>query len=200
LRELNEWRLKKVDVPQDVIQRLRTYESAEIAAAVERAFGKEVTISSQEKRAEMERLSQLLSHSSGDPEAGKELFAKRCGTCHKLFGEGKSIGPPLDGYERGNLKFWLTAIIEPSIEIREGYQSYKALDENGRVVTGMMAAQDPNTVTLRTAEDQTVVLDRQTLETFAPVKTSLMPEQVLKDLTDQQIQSLFAYLALGTRR
>ena len=31
-----------------------------------------------------------------------------------------NIGPELTGYERGNIDFWLTAILTPSIEIREG--------------------------------------------------------------------------------
>ena len=39
---------------------------------------------------------------------GKTHFSKRCGNCHQLFGEGKKVGPPLDGYERGNLTFWLS--------------------------------------------------------------------------------------------
>jgi putative heme-binding domain-containing protein len=200
LDEVIEWRLKPVEVPDDVIQRLRTYEDPEMIRRVEQAFGKAVEVTSEEKRAQMERLTTLLSGSEGDADRGKEVFAKKCGICHKLFGEGKAIGPPLDGYERGNLKFWLPAIVEPSLEIREGYQSYMALTDDGRVVTGMVDAQDPNTVTLRTAEDRPIVLDRDRLEQFRPMKTSLMPEQIFKDLSDGQIQDLFAYLMLGTRR
>ncbi|MCS7471155.1 c-type cytochrome [Stieleria sp. ICT_E10.1] len=200
LEEVIQWRVRVPEVPEDVIQRLRTYEDPAFIARVEQAFGKAVTVSSAEKVAEIERLTELLSHSAGDPEAGKKHFMTKCGTCHKLFGEGKTIGPPLDGYERGSLKFWLPAIIEPSLEIREGFQSYMALTLDGRVATGMMAAQDPKTVTLRTADDQTVVLVRDDLEEFKAIKTSLMPEQVFKDMTDQQIIDLFAYLMLGTRR
>ncbi|QEG01645.1 Cytochrome c [Stieleria maiorica] len=200
LEEVIQWRVRVPEVPEDVIQRLRTYDDPTFVARVEQAFGKAVTVSSAEKIAEIERLTDLLSHSAGDPEAGKKHFMSKCGTCHKLFGEGKTIGPPLDGYERGSLKFWLPAIIEPSLEIREGFQSYMALTDDGRVVTGMMAAQDPKTVTLRTADDQSVVLVRNDLEQFKAIKTSLMPEQVFKDMTDQQIVDLFAYLMLGTRR
>lgn len=200
LDELIDWRMKPSEVPDDVIQRLRTYDAPEMVRRVEQAFGKAVEISSEEKRAQMDRLTTLLAGRQGDPTRGRDVFAKKCGICHKLFGEGKAIGPPLDGYERGNLKFWLPAIVEPSLEIREGYQSYMALTDDGRVVTGMVDAQDPNTVTLRTAEDRPIVLERERLEEFRPVKTSLMPEQIFKDLTDSQVQDLFAYLMLGTRR
>jgi putative heme-binding domain-containing protein len=200
VREVNEWRLKVHQVPRDVIQRLRSYEDPELFAAVEAAFGKAVTVTSEEKVAEINRLVDLLAGNRGDSDRGQVLFAKQCGTCHKLFGEGKAIGPPLDGYERSNLKFWLNAIIEPSLEIREGYQSYRALTEDGRVVTGMVDAQDTGSVTIRTADDRRVVLQRDRLEQFAAMKSSLMPEDLFKDMSDTQIVDLFAYLTLGTGR
>lgn len=200
LEEVIQWRVRVPEVPDDVIQRLRTYDDPTFAGRVEQAFGKAVTITSAEKIAQIQRLTKLLSQSTGDPDQGKIHFTAKCGTCHKLFGDGKSIGPPLDGYERGSLKFWLPAIVEPSLEIREGYQSYAALTQDGRVVTGMMAAQDPRTITIRTADDQHVVLVRDELEQFKAINTSLMPEQVFKEMNDQQIADLFAYLMLGTRR
>lgn len=200
LVELNQWRLKASDVPPDVIQQLRTYEDDEIKSAVVEAFGVPLEISSPEKMAQIEALSDLVSKGTGDPKLGQVHFAKRCATCHKLFGEGETIGPALDAYDRGNLKFWLPAIVEPSLEIREGFQSYMALTQDGRVITGMVAAQDPRTITIRTAENQAIVLERDDLDEFRAINTSLMPEDVLKEMTDQEIKDLFAYLSLGATR
>ena len=149
LRELTSWRLDAREVPPDVVQRLRTYQDKEIVQAVEEVFGKRNAISSPEKVAEIERLSKFLASWSGDPQAGKAHFTKRCATCHQLYGEGKQIGPPLDAYDRGNLKFWLPAVIAPSLEIREGFQSYLVGTVEGRVITGMIDAQDAKTITIR---------------------------------------------------
>ena len=129
---------------------------------------------------------------------GREHFTKKCATCHKLFGEGKQIGPPLDTYDRSNLKFWLPAIVEPSLEIREGFESYAAHTVDGRTITGMLAAQDKKSVTIRTADDQQIVLSRNDLEDLQAIKTSLMPDDTLKELTDEQVRDLFAYLSQGT--
>ncbi len=200
LAEVNEWRLKNTDIPADVIQQLRTYKNIELVAAVETAFGKPVAISAPEKIAEIGRLTEVLKASPGNSNAGKPHFTKRCAICHRLFGEGQQIGPPLDAYDRGSLGFWLPAIVEPSLEIREGYQSYMAVTKNGRVVTGVITAQDPKTVTFGTADNQTIVLARDDLEEFQAIKTSLMPEDVLKDMTDDQIKDLFAYVSLGARK
>lgn len=199
LNEINQWRLKVRDVPQDVVQRLRAYDDPELTSAVNQAFGKPVEISTPEKLVKIKRLEALLRNKLGDPQAGKVHFTKHCANCHKLFGEGQSIGPPLDGYDRGNLKFWLTGIVEPSLEIREGYQSYKAMTTDGRLITGMIEAQDPNTVTFRTADTKQVIVPRDEIEAFQAIKTSLMPEKLLDEFNDQQIQDLMAYLSLGVR-
>ena len=124
---------------------------------------------------------------------------KRCGNCHQLFGEGKKVGPPLDGYDRGNLNFWLPAIVEPSLEIREGFQSYLALTVDGRAINGMIAAQDPDTVTLRNADNQLSVIDRDDIETLKALETSLMPDDVLKEMSEQELRDLFAYLSQGAK-
>ncbi len=194
VEEVNDWRLRPTDVPPDVVQRLRTYEDPELKAAVNRAFGAPAEISSAAKVAEIERLTALLDAAEGDASVGRQHFTKQCATCHRLFGDGQDVGPPLDNYDRKNLKFWLPAMIAPSIEIREGYQSYAALTLDGRVVTGMIDAQDPQTVTIRTADSQKVVLLREELDVLKAIETSLMPEDILKNMPEQAITDLFAYL------
>ncbi len=200
LAEVNAWRVRRDQVPSDVVQQLRTYRDPDIMSLVEEAFGKAIDVSGPEKVAEIHRLRDVLSTRSGNSQAGKAHFDKRCGNCHQLFGEGKKVGPPLDGYQRGDLSFWLNAIVEPSLEIREGFQSYLVLTHDGRALNGMIAAQDGNTVTLRNAENQLTVIDRDDIESLQAIPTSLMPADVLKDMNDDQLQDLFAYLSLGTRK
>lgn len=198
LKEINEWRLKPAEVPSDVVAQLRSYDDPDIVAATLQAFGEVAEVTSVDKVAKINRLASVISSSVGDVEKGKAHFTRLCATCHKLFGEGKSVGPPLDGYERGKTKFWLNAIVAPSLEIREGYQTFKALTIDGRVISGVIIDQDPNTVSLRTADGQVSVLSRAKLERFEAVKTSLMPEDLLRGLADEAIRDLFAYLQLGT--
>lgn len=197
---VNSWQMKAEDVPADVIQQLRSYDDPELISSVEKAFGKPVEISKAEKAEEINRLLSMLAESAGDSAKGEVHFKKKCANCHKLFGQGETIGPPLDGYERGNPKFWLPAMVEPSLEIREGYQSYIAVTLDGRVITGMVAAQDPQTVTIRTADNRKIILAREDLEVFKAMEKSLMPEDVLKDLSDEDIRNLLAYLSQGARR
>ena len=199
LAELNAWRLTRDQVPADVVQQLRTYQQAEIVAKVDRAFGKPVTASAPEQLAEINRVRKIVSKSAGDAQHGKQLFVKHCANCHQLFGEGKKVGPPLDGYQRGDQSFWLNAIIVPSLEIREGFQSYLVLTTGGRVINGMIAAQDDKTVTLRNADNQLTILDRDQIEDLKAIPTSLMPTDLLKEMSEDDIRDLFAYLSLQGR-
>ncbi|MEZ6078729.1 MAG: c-type cytochrome [Pirellulaceae bacterium] len=198
LDEVLAWRLRPKDIPVDVAQQLRAYDDPQVALLAERALGKAVVISSEEKLQQMEHLQQLWKQQSADPAAGKEVFAKKCGVCHQLFGEGNTIGPALDAYERGNPRFWLVAIVEPSAEIREGFQSYAALTVDGRLVTGMLAEQTAHGVTIRSADNHMTTIAAEDLEALRALRTSLMPEDVLQDLDDQQLSDLFAYLRSGS--
>jgi putative heme-binding domain-containing protein len=199
VREVTSWRLKPTEVPPDVIQQLRAFDDPELQSEMVRAFGKPLELLAPEKLAEISRLQTLLRASTGDIDKGKTHFTKHCGTCHKLFGEGEAIGPPLDAYPRNDLKFWLAAIVEPSLEIREGYQTFAALTHDGRILTGTIASQDPHTVTMRTAgkevaENQTFIIARDDIVTLKALPTSLMPERLLETLDDMQLRDLFAYL------
>ena len=44
------------------------------------------------------------------------------------------------------------------------------------------------------------MIDRERIEQLKALKTSLMPDNTLKDLNDQQLHDLFAYLSQGAKR
>jgi putative heme-binding domain-containing protein len=199
LHEINQWRVKPQDIPTDVVQQLRSYADEEIATETRRAFGDPVALTGEKSAERIKLWKQVVKEKRGEPGRGQAVFAQKCGVCHKLFGEGNTIGPPLDPYDRSNLDFWMIAMVEPSAEIREGYQSYAALTTDNRIVTGMIHAQDGLAVTIRGADNQLTTIPRDELDELRALETSLMPVGVIDDLSDQQIQDLFAYLTLGAR-
>jgi len=145
-------------------------------------------------RATVERLNDAILAGSGNPYNGKQLYANSCGKCHRLFEEGGRIGPELTSYKRDDLRRMLLNVVNPSAEIREGFENYVAVTGDGRTVSGFIADQDKQVVTLRGADGQTLVLAREDIEDLRAVPVSLMPEGLLKDLSEQQIRDLFAYL------
>jgi putative heme-binding domain-containing protein len=119
---------------------------------------------------------------------------QNCGKCHTLFGEGGQVGPDLTPYQRGDLDRLLLNVVNPSAEIREGFEGYIVETKTGRVVTGFLADQDNRVVVLRGVDGQSLVIPRSEIEDMRRSDRSVMPEETLKDLTEQQVRDLFAYL------
>jgi len=67
------------------------------------------------------------------------------------------------------------------------------------LINGMISEQTSGTVSLRNAELETTIVNRERIESLKAIPTSLMPDNILQDLTDDQVIDLFAYLMQGTQ-
>ncbi len=182
-------------VSMDIVRKIHLYKDPAIIKLIEKHWGKVRASTAVEKKREMVRLGTILKGAKGNATAGKIVFTNTCGKCHKLFGEGGAVGPELTGYERDNLMYWLENIADPSAAIRDEYMTFVITTTDGRTLTGLIAEQDKQTVTLKTAEGQAVRLSRSKIEDLRASLVSLMPEDQLKPLTEQQVRDLFAYLS-----
>ncbi|MEQ8764968.1 MAG: ThuA domain-containing protein [Planctomycetota bacterium] len=140
------------------------------------------------------RVELALSKGDGDAAAGTEVFEATCARCHRMGEVGENIGPDLTQSDRSDRSALLTAILEPSAGIREGYEDYLAVTEDGLWITGFLVEQSDETVTLEDAERRRHRLRRGELEHLGPTNVSRMPEGLLTALTDQQIRDLMAFL------
>lgn len=187
--------IKDRDVSPDVVMLLMQHGESELAERVQKhwpgivAGGGGVDLA-----AESERIKGILAKKPGDAVGGKAIFTTRCSACHQLFGEGKNMGPDLTGYERQNLDFWIHAIVNPSLELREGYLNYVATMNDGRTVSGLMEDQSPKTVSLRDLNGQVQVLNRGEMESLSASPISLMPPALLNGLDETELRDFFAYL------
>jgi putative heme-binding domain-containing protein len=146
--------------------------------------------------AEIERLAVLIRSGSGSPKQGRPLWEATCAKCHKLFGTGAEVGPDLTSYQRDQLESVLLAVVHPSAEIREGYAALVAATNDGRVITGILVEQDAYRVVLRGSDALDVSLPRDSIEELTASPESIMPEGLLRGLTDEQIVHLFAYIRM----
>ena len=85
-------------------------------------------------------------------------------------------------------------VVNPSLEIREGFENYIIITTDGRVVNGFLADKDNQVVVLRGVDGQNLIFRRDEIEDMRAIKRSVMPERTVKKLTEQQIRDLFAYL------
>ncbi|MFN9363216.1 MAG: PVC-type heme-binding CxxCH protein [Planctomycetota bacterium] len=148
----------------------------------------------------LEAVEAIVRQGQGNPLAGQDLFhgAANCGKCHQMFGRGGEIGPELTSYNRNQLRLMLMAVINPSAEVREGYETLTVATVDGRVLSGFKLEENDETLVLRTVDGQTTTIVRTEIEEMAPSKLSLMPVGLLDSLTESQIRDLFAFLSSTT--
>lgn len=156
----------------------------------------ELAAQSKEKTARIAELRTMLTPemlAKADASAGRFLFNQSCANCHTLFGEGAKIAPDLTGAQRNNLNYLLENIVDPSATVSENFKLSVVLLEDGRVLNGVALGRTEKTLTLQTAMDQ-VVIQRDEIEEMHESPVSMMPDNLLSGLSDEQIRDAIAYL------
>ncbi len=131
----------------------------------------------------------------GDVARGKAVFKKNCAVCHRLENEGVEVGPDLLSALRTKTpEVLLVDILDPSREVDPRYINYLVTTKDGRSFTGMIAAETASSVTLRRAEKAEDTLLRNQIDTIQATAKSLMPEELEKQVSKQDVADVIAYL------
>ncbi|MDG2125508.1 MAG: DUF1080 domain-containing protein, partial [Verrucomicrobiales bacterium] len=119
-----------------------------------------------------------------DFDNGRKMFAAAaCFACHRFGNAGGMTGPDLTGsggrYSPHDL---LDQIINPSKEINEQFAPIIVTRDNGEVLSGVVVNLNGDHITINTDlsdPNQRVNVDRKTVASIEPSKTSLMPPNLL---------------------
>ena len=131
---------------------------------------------------------------AADPRHGKQVFAKACLSCHKMYGEGGEIGPDITGANRGDLNYVLENLLDPSEEIPEGYQLNVITTRDGRNYGGTVASESDAQLVLRQAAGDPVMIEKSDIQSREKLDVSMMPEGLLTTLKDDEVVALVRYL------
>jgi putative heme-binding domain-containing protein len=134
--------------------------------------------------------------------SGRAAFESAgCIKCHRIANEGVTLGPELTKVsERFSGRKLLQQILEPSTEINKQYQSWSAVLTDGRVVTGLMTAQDASSMTLLPnplKPDLVETVQRAEIDELLPSEVSTMPGSLLMTYTRDEILDLLAFVQSG---
>jgi putative membrane-bound dehydrogenase-like protein len=130
-----------------------------------------------------------------NPQAGRGVYQRTCGACHKLYGEGGTVGPDLTGANRGNLNWLLFNVLEPNAEVQDGYKMVVVTTRDGRTYSGNVVAETERQLTLRVAGRETpVAVTKADIQSREATSVSLMPPGLLDTLADSEVIDLVGYL------
>ena len=130
----------------------------------------------------------------GNPQRGKVAFKKICAACHRLEGVGQEIGPNLATVKSRGADAILVNLLDPSREVNPQFVNYVLVTDDGRTLTGMIAAETATSVSLRRAEGAGDTVLRLHIDELRSTGQSLMPDGMEKQLTKAELADLIAYL------
>jgi putative membrane-bound dehydrogenase-like protein len=188
-------KVPRADLTNNTILRLQAFHDKKLDQQIETVWGKvretpaELNILINKMRAE-------LSKGRGSFERGRKVFENQCSKCHKFGGQGHEVGPNLDGAAR-DIEYLLVNILDPNRVIGQPYFIRTVERKDGRVETGILAAEDDGSVTLKSENDVLKVIPKQEIEQMSVQEKSLMPEGLANNMTVPDFRDLIRYLMVN---
>ncbi len=131
---------------------------------------------------------------TGDAAQGKAHFQKVCSVCHQLESVGTEIGPNLATLQNRGAEAILLNVLDPNREVNPQYVNYVLVTTEGKSITGLVSAETATSVTLKRQENATDTILRVNIDELRSTGQSIMPEGVEKQLDQQAMADLIAYL------
>lgn len=128
-----------------------------------------------------------------DVEKGHKVFAARgCAQCH---GSGMGLGPDLAGVTgRFSREDLFIAIAQPGRDVSPQYQTTLVETKAGKTYTGLVVYDSIDGLLMRNGANQSFRIEGRDIESKRTLSVSLMPAGLMKDLKDEDLADLYAYL------
>jgi putative heme-binding domain-containing protein len=194
--EIDRGRLSSTEVTLDELARHPAAQGPDLAPLVRKHWGTTHGVTREERLAEVRRLNNDLRAGPGNPVRGQRLFRDSCAACHRLHGEGQTIGPDLTFANRRDREFLLVSLVDPSGVVRKEYQTSVVSTTDGRVQSGLILEQTAAAIVLCNSKGERTTLARTEIQDVKETEVSLMPESLYKEFSPDQLRDLFSYLEL----
>ncbi|MFM8274399.1 MAG: PVC-type heme-binding CxxCH protein, partial [Gemmata sp.] len=143
-----------------------------------------------------------LAKRTGDAARGKAVWntsltgAAQCAKCHMVRGVGGQVGPDLSmigkKVSRENL---YESLLTPSKAIADQYIQHSVTTTADVTVSGLLVSDAPASITLRDANGKDTTVQKKDIDgPVRKLKTSIMPEDIIAALTEEELIDLVAYL------
>ena len=132
-----------------------------------------------------------------NPQRGKLIFQRTCGSCHQMFGDGGRVGPDLTGSNRTNVNYILSNVLNPSEEIQDDYRMVVVTTRDGRTWSGNIVGENSRQITMRVVGQEAVVINKSEIQSQETTDVSMMPPGLFDMLGDEEVLDLVAFLRGG---
>lgn len=142
---------------------------------------------------------QALLAVEGSADHGRALFEQakdvNCRSCHRIGSVGQNVGPDLSGIgTQMTPAEILASILHPSQKIDAKYRSRRVLTVDGDIMVGIVLTENAQQLTIADSTGKSHSIDVDEIEANQLVTQSVMPDQLLSGMTEQQAADLLAFL------
>ncbi len=134
----------------------------------------------------------------GDAARGQKIFAGAgtCAKCHVVNGQGKEVGPDLSGIgAKLSRPAMFESVLYPSAGVSHNYETWSLLLDSGNLVTGVLTNETDAEVTIKGADGIARTFKRSEIDEMVKQKTSLMPADLQKVMTAQDLADVVEYIS-----
>ena len=174
-------------------QKLANHPDPKIQSRSKKMLAAGVGLPNPDRQKVVEELS-YVAHEKGDVELGKAVFVKHCSKCHKHGDIGETIGPNLTGMLVHPKEELLVHILDPSRSVEGNFRLYTVVTTEGRVLSGMMAAETRTSIELVDTEAKRKTIPRADIDELLASPKSVMPEGFEKQATPEDLKNLLEFL------
>ncbi len=216
LSQVGKQKIAATSININQARRMQALKDTDLSELLNRHWGQVRDTRNPDREKVVAEMKTLIRKSPGDPFAGEKVFKRVCAACHKIYGEGPEIGPDITLNGRNDFNQLLSNVFDPSLVIGAGYRVCTVVTTSGRVQSGLLVEDSPQRVVLKPADvavpgngrtDASVtavrvavgkleIIPRDEIDEFKLSELSLMPEGLEKQLSQQDIVDLFAFITL----
>ncbi len=144
-----------------------------------------------------------LSRMKGSASNGQKVFAGvgTCAKCHIVNEKGKEVGPNLTEIgSKLSREAMYESILYPSAGISHNYEAYNLLTSDGEVVTGLLTSKTVDEVVITSDDGIARKFGRKDVDDLTKQTISLMPADLQKLMTKQELVDVVEYLTTLKKR
>jgi putative heme-binding domain-containing protein len=142
-------------------------------------------------------LSELI-EMKGDSTRGKIAFntTGTCAKCHQPNGDGKDVGPDLSAIgDKLARQAMFETILFPSAAISHNFETFVVITEDGLSHSGILVSETDSDVKLKDENGIIRTIPASAIEEQSKSDTSLMPSDIQKLLTAQELVDVVEYMS-----
>jgi putative heme-binding domain-containing protein len=127
-------------------------------------------------------------------EEGQKVFVANCTVCHRIAGQGGTIGPQLDGIGNRSAERLLEDILDPSRNVDKAFRQSILGLADGRVVYGIIRREEGQSLVLADMSGMETTIATKDVLSRSESLASLMPDAFAQVLPPERLSDLVAFL------